>query len=130
MLGPLILWLALAALNFTGKIFVGNIGSFAIGMTIASFAVITDLKLSLMVSIIPYILNSVLILFTAFFYKKRARVSLDGNKLVSNQRQSLVTLITYRRPMTERKIVALISLLMVIFVSIAVLIEPPWPLLT
>jgi UDP-N-acetylglucosamine--dolichyl-phosphate N-acetylglucosaminephosphotransferase len=130
MLGPLILWLALAALNFNGKIFVGNIGSFAIGMTIASFAVITDLKLSLMVSIIPYILNSVLILFTAFFYKKRARVSLDGNKLVSNQRQSLVTLITYHRPMTERKIVALISLLMVIFVSIAVLIEPPWPLLT
>jgi UDP-N-acetylglucosamine--dolichyl-phosphate N-acetylglucosaminephosphotransferase len=130
MLGPLIVWLALAALNFNGKIFVGNIGSFAIGMTIASFAVITDLKLSLMVSIIPYILNSVLILFTAFFYKKRARVSLDGNKLVSNQRQSLVTLIAYRRPMTERKIVALISLLMVIFVSIAVLIEPPWPLLT
>jgi UDP-N-acetylglucosamine--dolichyl-phosphate N-acetylglucosaminephosphotransferase len=130
MLGPLILWLALAALNFNGKIFVGNIGSFAIGMTIASFAVITDLKLSLMISIIPYILNSVLILFTAFFYKKRAKVSLDGNKLVSDQRQSLVTLIAYRRPMTERRIVALISLLMVIFVSIAVLIELPWPLLT
>jgi UDP-N-acetylglucosamine--dolichyl-phosphate N-acetylglucosaminephosphotransferase len=69
LLGPLILWLALAALNFNGKIFVGNIGSFAIGMTIASFAVITDLKLSLMISIIPYILNSFLILFTAFFFK-------------------------------------------------------------
>jgi UDP-N-acetylglucosamine--dolichyl-phosphate N-acetylglucosaminephosphotransferase len=126
MLGPLILWLALAALNFKGKIFVGNIGSFAIGMTIASFAVITDLKLSLVISILPYIFNSVLILFTVFFFRKRANVSLDGNKLVSNQRQSLVTLITYRRPMTERKVVALISLLMVIFVSIAVLIELPW----
>ena len=130
MLGPLILWLALAALNFNGKIFVGNIGSFAIGMTIASFAVITDLKSSLVISIIPYILNSVLILFTVFVYRKRASVSLDGNKLVSDQRQSLVTLIAYRRPMTERKIVALISLLMVIFVSIAVLIELPWSLLT
>jgi UDP-N-acetylmuramyl pentapeptide phosphotransferase/UDP-N-acetylglucosamine-1-phosphate transferase len=86
--------------------------------------------LSLMISIIPYILNSVLILFTAFFFKKRASVSLEGNKLVSNQRQSLVTFIAYRRPMTERKIVALISLLMVIFVTIAVLIELPWPLLT
>jgi UDP-N-acetylglucosamine--dolichyl-phosphate N-acetylglucosaminephosphotransferase len=130
MLGPLILWLALAALNFKGKIFVGNIGSFAIGMTIASFAVITDLKSSLLVSILPYIFNSVLILLTVFFFRKRASVSLDGKKLVSDQRRSLVTLITYRRPMTERKVVALISLLMVIFVSIAVLIELPWPLLT
>lgn len=130
MLGPLILWLALAALNFNGKIFVGNIGSFAIGMTIASFAVITDLKSSLLVSILPYIFNSILILLTVFFFRKRASVSLDGKKLVSDQRWSLVTLITYRRPMTERKVVALISLLMVIFVSIAVIIELPWPLLT
>jgi UDP-N-acetylglucosamine--dolichyl-phosphate N-acetylglucosaminephosphotransferase len=130
MLGPLILWLALAALNAKGKIFVGNIGSFAIGMTIASFAVITDLKSSLLISILPYIFNSSLILLTVFFFRKRASVSLDGKKLVSDQRRSLVTLITYRRPMTERKVVALISLLMVIFVSIAVLIELPWPLLT
>ena len=42
MLGPLLLWLVLAALNVQGKIFVGNTGSFAIGMTIAAFAVITD----------------------------------------------------------------------------------------
>ncbi|HUT17246.1 MAG TPA: hypothetical protein VMW84_02995, partial [Acidobacteriota bacterium] len=130
MLGPLILWFALAALNVKGKIFVGNIGSFAIGMTIASFAVITDLKSSLLISILPYIFNSVLILLTIFFFRKRASVSLDGKKLVSDQRRSLVTLITYRRPLTERKVVALISLLMVIFVSIAVLIELPWPLLT
>jgi UDP-N-acetylglucosamine--dolichyl-phosphate N-acetylglucosaminephosphotransferase len=130
MLGPLILWLALTALNFNGKIFVGNIGSFAIGMTIASFAVITDLKSSLLVSILPYIFNSVLILLTIFFFRKKASVSLDGKKFVSDQRRSLVTLITYRRPMTERKVVALISLLVAIFVSIAVLIELSWPLLT
>jgi UDP-N-acetylglucosamine--dolichyl-phosphate N-acetylglucosaminephosphotransferase len=130
MLGPLILWLVLAALNFTGKIFVGNIGSFAIGMTIASFAVIADLKLSLLISIIPYIFNSSLILLSIFLFRKRASVSFDGNKLLSNQRRSLVTLITYRRPMTERKVVALISLLVAIFVSIAVLIELPWPFLT
>ena len=130
MLGPLILWLALAALNFNGKIFVGNIGSFAIGMTIASFAVITDLKASLLISILPYIFNSSLILLSIFFFRKRASVLLHGNKLVSDQRRSLVTLITYRRPMTERKVVVLICLLVAIFVSIAVLIELPWPLLT
>jgi UDP-N-acetylglucosamine--dolichyl-phosphate N-acetylglucosaminephosphotransferase len=130
MLGPLILWLALAALNVKGKIFVGNTGSFAIGMTVASFAVITDLKSSLLISILPYIFNSVLILLTVFFFRKRASVSLDGKKLVSGQRRSLVTLITYRRPMTERKVVALISLIVAIFVSVAVLIELPWPILT
>jgi UDP-N-acetylmuramyl pentapeptide phosphotransferase/UDP-N-acetylglucosamine-1-phosphate transferase len=123
MLGPLILWLALAVLNFQGKIFVGNTGSFAIGMTIASFAVITDLKLSLVISILPYVFNSALILLTIFFVRKKASVSFDGKKLVSNHRRSLVTLITYRRPLTERQVVAAISLFVVFFTSIAVLIE-------
>jgi UDP-N-acetylglucosamine--dolichyl-phosphate N-acetylglucosaminephosphotransferase len=123
MLGPLILWLALAVLNVQGKIFVGNTGSFAIGMTIASFAVITDLKLSLGISILPYVFNSALILLTIFFVRKKASVSFDGKKLVSNHRRSLVTLITYRRPLTERQVVAAISLFVVFFTSIAVLIE-------
>jgi UDP-N-acetylglucosamine--dolichyl-phosphate N-acetylglucosaminephosphotransferase len=123
MLGPLILWLALAVSNFQGKIFVGNTGSFAIGMTIASFAVITDLKLSLVISILPYIFNSSIILLTIFFVRKKASISFDGKKIVSDQRRSLVTLITYRRPLTERQVVAAISLLVVFFTSIAVLIE-------
>jgi UDP-N-acetylglucosamine--dolichyl-phosphate N-acetylglucosaminephosphotransferase len=130
MLGPLILWLGLAALNFQGKIFVGNSGSFAIGMTIASFAVITDLKSTLLVSIIPYIFNSALILLTIFFTKKRATVSVEGNKFTSDHRRSLVTLLTYHRPLTERQVVAIISLLIAIFVSIAVLAELPWSLFT
>ena len=45
MIGPLLFWLILAYFNFEGKIFVGNSGSFAIGMTIASFALLSDLKL-------------------------------------------------------------------------------------
>jgi UDP-N-acetylglucosamine--dolichyl-phosphate N-acetylglucosaminephosphotransferase len=130
MLGPLLLWLALTALNVQGKIFVGNTGSFAIGMTIASFAVITDLKSSLLISIIPYIFNSALILLTIFFTRKRAQASFDGKKIVSDHQRSLVTLVTYHRPLTERQVVAIISLLIAVFVSIAVLIELPWPLLT
>jgi UDP-N-acetylglucosamine--dolichyl-phosphate N-acetylglucosaminephosphotransferase len=122
MLGPLILWLALAVLNFQGKIFVGNTGSFAIGMTIASFAVITDLKLSLGISILPYVFNSSIILLTLFFVRKKASASFDGKKIVSDQRRSLVTLITYRRPLTERQVVAAISLLVVFFTLIAVFI--------
>ncbi|MGB9914523.1 MAG: hypothetical protein ACPLIG_05685 [Candidatus Bathyarchaeales archaeon] len=123
MLGPLILWLVLAAFNFKGKIFVGNSGSFAIGMTVASFAIIADLKLSLLISIIPYVFNSALILLSVFLFGKKANVSLDGNKLVSTHRRSLITLITYQRPMTERKVVTLIALLVAFFVSLAVLIE-------
>ena len=123
MLGPLILWLILAVLNFQGKIFVGNTGSFAIGMTIASFAVITDLKLSLVISILPFVFNSALILLTIFFTTKKAAVLFDGKRLVSDHRRSLVTVLTFRRPLTERQIVAIISLLFVLFTVIAVLVE-------
>jgi UDP-N-acetylmuramyl pentapeptide phosphotransferase/UDP-N-acetylglucosamine-1-phosphate transferase len=130
MLGPLLFWLALAAFNVQGKIFVGNSGSFAIGMTIAAFAVITDLKSSLLISIIPYIFNSSLILLTIFLTRKRADASFDGKKIVSNHRRSLVTLVTYHRPLTERQIVAIISLIIAVFTLVAVLIELPWPFLT
>jgi UDP-N-acetylglucosamine--dolichyl-phosphate N-acetylglucosaminephosphotransferase len=125
MLGPLILWLALAALNVQGKIFVGNAGSFAIGMTVASFSVITDLKSNLLISILPYIFNSSLILLTIFLTKKRAEVTFDGNKLVSDHRRSLVTLITYHRPLTERQVVAIIALIIAVFTLGAVLIDLP-----
>jgi UDP-N-acetylglucosamine--dolichyl-phosphate N-acetylglucosaminephosphotransferase len=120
MLGPLIFWLILTGFNLQGKIFVGNSGSFAIGMNVAAFAVITDLKLPLLISILPYVFNSSLILLTIFFTKKRARVSFDGKKLTSDHRRSLVTLITYRRPITERRAVAIISLLVAVFTLIAV----------
>ena len=130
MLGPLLLWLALAALNVQGKIFVGNTGSFAIGMTVASFAVISDLKLSLLISILPYIFNSALILLTIFFTRKRADVVFDGKKIVSNNRRSLVTLITYHRPLTERRTVAAIALIIAVFTLVAVFISLPWPLFT
>jgi UDP-N-acetylglucosamine--dolichyl-phosphate N-acetylglucosaminephosphotransferase len=120
MFGPIVFWLILAGFNLQGKIFVGNSGSFAIGMNIAAFAVITDLKLPLLISILPYIFNSSLILLTVFFVKKRASVSFDGRKLVSDHRRSLVTLITYHRPLTERQVVAIISLLVAAFMLIAV----------
>ena len=122
MLGPLIFWLILAGVNLQGKIFVGNSGSFAIGMTIASFAIITDLKLPLLISILPYVANSSLILLTIFLAKKRARISSDGRKLLSDHRRSLVTLIAYRRPLTERRIVATIAVLVGLFTLVAVII--------
>jgi len=108
---PLIVWLSLAFFNFRGKIFVGNSGSFAIGITLASFAIISGLKTVLLVSILPFIFNSSLILLNYILFRTRAAMSFDGKRLSSNHRRSLITLITYNRHLTERQIVAVISLL-------------------
>jgi UDP-N-acetylglucosamine--dolichyl-phosphate N-acetylglucosaminephosphotransferase len=119
--GPLAAWLVLAFFNFRGKIFVGNTGSFAIGMTLASHAIISDVKSDLVVSILPYVFNSSLILLTYFFFKAKANVAFDGQKLVSDHRRSLVTLVTYRRPLTERQVVLIISLIVAITTTIGIL---------
>jgi UDP-N-acetylmuramyl pentapeptide phosphotransferase/UDP-N-acetylglucosamine-1-phosphate transferase len=124
---PLIVWLLLALFNFQGKIFVGNTGSFAIGMTLAAFAIISDLKSSLLISILPYIFNSSLILLNYFFFRTRASVSFDGEKLFSDHRRSLITLITYHRPLSERQAVAIISLLVAASTSAALIFQ--WLLL-
>jgi UDP-N-acetylglucosamine--dolichyl-phosphate N-acetylglucosaminephosphotransferase len=121
MVGPLIFWLILSYFNVRGKLFVGNTGSFAIGLTVASFAVVTDLKSSLLISIIPYIFNSAFILLSVFYVRKKANVIFDGKRLVSEHRRSLVTLITYRRPLTERQVVAIISVIVAIFTLLGVL---------
>ena len=119
---PLIIWLILAFFNFRGKIFVGNTGSFAIGMTLAAFAIIADLKTALLISILPYIVNSSLILLNYFFFRTKANVSFDGKKLFSNHRRSLVTLITYHRPLSERRVVMIISVLVAISTFFAFLV--------
>jgi len=120
---PLIVWLILALLNFQGKIFVGNTGSFAIGITLAAFAIISDLKYDLVISILPYILNSALILLTFFLFRTKANATFDGKRLVSDHRRSLITLITYHRPLTERQVVLLISLLVASSTSIALIVQ-------
>ena len=120
---PLIAWLILASFNFEGKIFVGNTGSFSIGMTLAAFAIISDLKVDLLISLLPYIFNSALILLTFFFFRTKGHLSFDGKKLVSDHRRSLVTLVTYRRALTERQLVLIISSLVVISTVVASLIQ-------
>ena len=118
---PLVVWLVLAFLNFQGKIFVGNTGSFAIGITLAAFAITSDVKSGLVVSILPYVLNSAMILLAYFFFRTKANVAFDGKKLCSDHRRSLVTLVTYRRPLAERHVVAVISVLVAASTTVAVL---------
>jgi UDP-N-acetylglucosamine--dolichyl-phosphate N-acetylglucosaminephosphotransferase len=123
MIGPLLFWLILTYLNLAGKIFVGNAGSFAIGISIAAFAIISDQKVNLFVSILPYIFNSSIILLSVFFVHKKAAVNFDGKKLCSESRKSLVTIITYHRPLTERQVVFIIALIMAFFTLLAALIQ-------
>lgn len=123
MIGPLLFWMILAALNFSGKLFVGNTGSFAIGMTIASFAIISDMKVNLIISILPFIFNSSIILLSVFLTRKKAAVIFDGQKLCSDNRKSLVTTLTYHRPLSERRIVLTISLIVAFFTLLGVLIQ-------
>ncbi|MEM1551426.1 MAG: hypothetical protein QXH03_02005 [Candidatus Bathyarchaeia archaeon] len=117
---PLAVWLVLAFFNFQGKIFVGNTGSFAIGITLAAFAIISDVKWCLLISLIPYIINSSMILLNYFFFRTKANVSFDGKRLYSDHRRSLITLITYGRPMTERKVVVTIAFFVAVSTFVAV----------
>ncbi len=123
MVGPLMFWLVLAYLNVRGKIFVGNSGSFAIGITIASFAIIADLKVDLLISILPYIFNSSIILLSVFFTRKKAKVIVDEGKLYSENRRSLVTVITYHRPLTEQRVVQTITLIVALFTLLGAIIQ-------
>lgn len=123
---PLAVWLILAFFNVRGRIFVGNTGSFSIGMTLAAFAIISDLKFNLVISLVPYIVNSALILLTFFFFRTKASVSFDGKKLLSDHRRSLITLVTYRRAFTERQVVVIISLLVVVSTVVASVIQALW----
>jgi UDP-N-acetylglucosamine--dolichyl-phosphate N-acetylglucosaminephosphotransferase len=123
MAGPLVFWLILSYFNVRGLLFVGNTGSFAIGLTVASFAVVTDQKSTLLISILPYVFNSVLILATVFFVRKKANVVFDGKRLISDHRRSLVTLLTYKRPLTELQVVAIISAIVAVFTVLGVLFQ-------
>jgi UDP-N-acetylglucosamine--dolichyl-phosphate N-acetylglucosaminephosphotransferase len=118
---PLAAYLVLAFFNFAGKIFVGNTGTFAIGLTLASFALVSNVKLTLFISILPYVFNAALILLNFFLFRTTAGLSLDGNKLRAEHRRSLLTLITYYRPLTERKLVAVIAVIIAAFTLLAVL---------
>jgi len=119
---PFLVYLTLAGLNFSGKIFVGNTGSFAIGITLASYAIIANNEQTLLISILPFIFNSTLILLNIFVLGKTAQLILRKNKLHSDHRRSLLTLITFFRPLTERKLVFVVSLIVAISTFTAVLV--------
>ena len=123
---PLAVYLALAFFNFQGKIFVGNTGSFAMGITLASYAIIANIEQALLISILPFIFNSSLKLFNILFFNRLPALKLKNNKLFADHRRSLLTLIAYHKPLSERQLVTVVSFLFAIFSVLAVLAS--WPL--
>jgi len=120
---PLLAYVILAFFNVQGKLFVGNTGSFAIGLTIAAYAIIANVEQTLVISILPYIFNSSLILLTVFLSGKKASMLLEEKKLTSQSRRSLVTLITYHNPLNERQVVTIVSFLITVSTALALVVE-------
>ncbi len=121
--GPFAIWLLLSFFNLRGRVFVGNTGSFSIGISLVAFAIISDLKLDLLISLVPYVFNSALILLTFFLYRTKANVSFDGRRLVSDHRRSLITLVVFHRPLTERQTVLIISLIVAASTAVAAVLQ-------
>lgn len=119
---PIAVCLILAIFNYTGKIFVGNTGTFALGITLASFAVIANVEQALLIAILPYIFNSSIILLNRFLFHKTAELTLQGDKLVSKNIRSLQTLVPHNRPLSERRIVQIIALIFLLFTVLAILV--------
>ena len=120
---PLAVYLVLAFFNFQGKIFVGNTGSFAVGITLASYAIIANIEQTLLISILPYIFNSSLKLLNILFFKRTPALKVRNNKLSADHRWSLLTLIAYYKQLSERQLVSIVSLIIAVFSGLAVLVS-------
>ncbi len=119
---PMLTLLALGYLNYRGKIFLGNVGTFSIGLTLAVYAILMNLKFFLFVSLLPFMFNSVLILFSNYIFHERADTLLDENGLLySNKPRSLRTLILHHKRLSERQAVLTICALITLFAALAML---------
>ena len=96
---------------------------FAIGITLASYAIIANSEQTLLISILPFIFNSSLILLNVFFFRNIARLIIKGNKLHAENRRSLLTLIAFYKPLTERKLVLTAVFIVAAFTFIAVFVR-------
>lgn len=119
---PILICLILAWFNYKGKIFVGNTGTYALGITMASYAIIANIEQTLLIAILPYIFNSSLILLNHIFFHRDARLTLQGNKLFSHHRRSLQTLVAHNKPRSEARIVQIISLIFLCSMALSVLV--------
>jgi UDP-N-acetylmuramyl pentapeptide phosphotransferase/UDP-N-acetylglucosamine-1-phosphate transferase len=120
---PILCLMILAYLSYTGKAFIGNVGTFSIGLTLVVYAILMDIKLFLLISITPHILNSLLILSSNYVFHDIPNTFMSENGILySKKARSLRTLILSYQQMTEHQVVLTISLITTIFTCLAFLI--------
>jgi len=68
LVGPLLILGALSLLNALGTVFVSNVGTYSIGASLGALGFTMQLELPLLISFLPHILNSVLILLSNYLY--------------------------------------------------------------
>jgi UDP-N-acetylmuramyl pentapeptide phosphotransferase/UDP-N-acetylglucosamine-1-phosphate transferase len=120
---PIICLIYLGYLGVTGTAFIGNVGSFSIGLTLVVYAILANVKLFLIISLAPHLLNSILILFSNYILHDRANTLIDETgALYANRVRSLRTLILKYKRMTEHHVVLFITIISAVCVGIAYVI--------
>jgi len=120
MLVPIICLSILGFFSYAGKLFIGNVGTFSIGLTLAVYSILMNLKLFLLISLFPFMLNSFLILFSIFFLHEKPDTFLDENGLLfSNKVRSLRTLIIRYKRFSEHQTVIIICFITAFFTTLA-----------
>jgi UDP-N-acetylglucosamine--dolichyl-phosphate N-acetylglucosaminephosphotransferase len=117
---PMLCLVFLGYLSYTGKAFIGNVGTFSIGLTLAVYSILMNLKLFLLIALAPYVFNSALILYSNYLLRDRADTMMDDSgHLYAEKTRSLRTLILSRKPMTEHQAVLVITLITAVFTVFA-----------
>jgi UDP-N-acetylglucosamine--dolichyl-phosphate N-acetylglucosaminephosphotransferase len=121
---PILVLALLTYVSFRGRAFIGNVGSFSVGLTLAVVSIIDNLKLMLLISMLPFIANSLLILYSNYILRERAVTLLDKEgKLYANKVRSLRTLLVRYKHMSEKELVIALYLVVLLFVVVGAMIE-------
>lgn len=121
---PILCLIVLGYISYRGKAFIGNIGSFSIGLTLAVYATLMNVKTTLLISLIPFILNSILILYSNYFLHEKADTEIDKNGLLyAKHIRSLRTMILYYKKMNEHQTVIVICGIITVFTILGASIQ-------
>jgi len=121
---PILVLAALTYISFTGKAFIGNVGSFSVGLTLAVISIIDNLKLMLFICMLPLIANSIIILYSNYILRDRAVTLIDKKgKLYATRVRSLRTLLLCYRHMSEKRTVIVMYSIVLCFVIIGAIVE-------
>jgi len=93
-------------------------------LTLAVVSIIDNLKLMLLICMLPFIANSLLILYSNYILRDRAMTSLDNDgKLYADRIRSLRTLLLRYRHLSERQAAIALYFVVLCFVVIGALVE-------